>query len=99
MSRNAEDIQETIDTLFTRLEGTNDPGKVQQLTHALRHQVSQKAEAGGRLHPREQALIAAVGSIRKRRRSSWTGTLVFAVLVALAILVAWWLFVAQGGNP
>ncbi|TVR11586.1 MAG: hypothetical protein EA401_10655 [Planctomycetota bacterium] len=90
MKRTVSDIQETIDTLFTRLEECDDPGKVQQLTHALRHQVTKKAAAGGHLQPREQALIDAVGSIRTRRHRSWTGVLILAVLLALAVLVAWW---------
>jgi hypothetical protein len=76
--------QELIDTLFDKLEATDQPGSVNQLTHALRVQITAKRKVGQALDARENAIIAAVGSIGPQA----SGPGLFTWLVVLAILAA-----------
>ena len=82
--------QELIDTLFEKLDDADQPGKMNQLTHALRMQISAKRAAGRTLDGRERAIIAAVGTIGPRSTGAGVGTWLIVLGTLSAIGFAAW---------
>jgi hypothetical protein len=75
------DMQELIDTLFAKLEAAETPGEVNQLTHALRTQLTRKRDSGQALSAREAAILGNLGAITQP--SSGPSLVVVAVVVAV----------------
>ena len=75
------DMQELIDTLFDKLEAAEKPGEVNQLTHALRTQLSRKRAGGQNLTAREQAILGNLGAIKEP--SSGPSLAVVVIVVAV----------------
>lgn len=89
MTLSLADTQVLIDQLFERLEATDKPAGVNQLTHSLRLHITKKYDAGVPLAPREQGLIDALGFIRNRRRGSAPMAFMITLIVLIIVYVAW----------
>jgi len=79
-------MQELIDTLFDKLEAAEKPGEVNQLTHALRTQLSRKRASGQALTAREQAILGNLGAI-KEASSGPSLVVVFVVIAVIGGLI------------
>lgn len=82
-SQSSDDIQILIDKLFEKLDKATSGGELTQCTHALRVQITKKAQMGASLHDREKRIIASLGEISAPKKTNTL--LILALVSALAI--------------
>ncbi len=82
------DPQIIIDKLFEKLDNARSSGEVQQTTHALRIQITNKKKAGLALSAREKAMVASMGEITKPAKTGFGPGLIVVIVVVGAVIYA-----------